>query len=68
MVTELPSVLGLSAGALERWTPRPPFRVPNGTTFRFTGPLFAHLNLPIPDDVDAFWRGRIQLCTSAPPA
>jgi UDP:flavonoid glycosyltransferase YjiC (YdhE family) len=57
MVTELPAVLGLSTEALHEWTPRPPFRVPDGTTFRFTGPLFAHLDLPIPEDVDAFLDG-----------
>lgn len=57
MVTELPAVLGLSAEDLEQWTPRRPFRVRSGTTFRFTGPLFAQLDVPVPDDVAAFLDG-----------
>lgn len=57
MVTDLPEVLNLSAEALEQWTPRPPFRVRRGTTFRFTGPLYAELDLPIADDVEAFLDG-----------
>ncbi len=54
MVTELPQVLGLPADALEGWTPRLPFRVRRGTTFRFTGPLYAELDVPMPEDVDTF--------------
>lgn len=54
LVTDLPEVVGLSAEALEQWQPRWPFRVRPGTTFRFTGPLFAQLDLPVPPEVDAF--------------
>ena len=57
LVTEAPEVLGLSVEAIERWRPRWPFRVRSGTTFRLTGPLFAHLDLPVPPDVDAFLDG-----------
>lgn len=54
LVTDLPEVVGLSAPQLEGWEPTWPFRVRAGTTFRFTGPLFARLDLPVPDVVDAF--------------
>lgn len=54
MVTELPDVLGLPAQTLEGWKPRRPFRVRSGTTFRFTGPLYAELDVPMPEQVAAF--------------
>lgn len=54
LVTEVPEVLGLAASDVEGWRPRWPFRVRGGTTFRFTGPLFARLDRPVPPDVDAF--------------
>jgi len=54
LVTELPEVLGLSVQDLERWRPRWPLRVRKGTTFRYTGPLYARLDLPVPAEVDAF--------------
>ncbi|GAA4402795.1 hypothetical protein GCM10023168_13710 [Fodinibacter luteus] len=57
LVTDLPAVLGLSEHELERWEPRWPFRLRPGTTFRFTGPLFAHLDLPVPPAVDEFLDG-----------
>lgn len=54
LVTDLPEVLGLSAADLEQWRPRWPLRVRPGTTFRWTGPLYARLNLPVPADVTRF--------------
>lgn len=57
MVTELPDVLGLSAEALEQWTPRRPLRTRRGSTFRFTGPLYAQFDVPVPGDVEAFLEG-----------
>lgn len=57
LVTELPQVLGLSAHDLQQWRPRWPLRVRTGTTFRFTGPLYARLDLPVPADVDVFLDG-----------
>lgn len=58
MVTELPAVLGLPAPDLESWRPRWPFRVRTGTTFRYTGPLYARLDVPVPDAVEAFLERR----------
>ncbi len=57
MVTEVPEVLGMPTRTLEGWTPRRSLRRRRHTTFRFTGPLFAELDLPIPDDVTAFLAG-----------
>lgn len=54
LVTDLPEVLGLSTQDLENWRPRWPLRVRAGTTFRYTGPLYARLDLPVPAEVDAF--------------
>ena len=54
LVTDLPEALGISAQDLEQWRPRWPLRVRAGTTFRWTGPLYARLDLPVPADVDAF--------------
>jgi UDP:flavonoid glycosyltransferase YjiC (YdhE family) len=41
LIPEVPQVLGVPAGEL-------------GDRFRYTGPLFAHLDLPVPDRVSAF--------------
>ncbi len=57
LVTDLPAVVGLSTSELDRWRPGRSARVPKGCTFRFTGPLYARLDLPIPDDVQAFLEG-----------
>lgn len=57
LVTELPKVLGLPTHDLEQWRPRWPLRVRAGTTFRYTGPLYARLDLPVPGAVDAFLDG-----------
>lgn len=54
LVTDLPEVLGLSTHDLEHWRPRWPLRVRAGTTFCYTGPLYARLDLPVPPAVDDF--------------
>lgn len=54
MVTELPEVLGLPDHALQTWAPRRSLRTRRPSTFRFTGPLYAKLDVPVPDDVEAF--------------
>lgn len=53
LVTDVPEVLGLPADALARWTPRRPAAYRPGTRLRYTGPLFARLDLPIPPAVEA---------------
>jgi UDP:flavonoid glycosyltransferase YjiC (YdhE family) len=57
LVTDLPEVVGVPAEAAEGWRPRWPYRVRSGTTFRWTGPLFAKLDQPVPPDVEAFLQG-----------
>ena len=57
MVTDVPEVLGIPAASLEGWRPRRSRRARRTTTFRYTGPLFAELDLPVPGDVSAFLDG-----------
>ena len=54
LVTEVPEVLGITAAEIESWVPTPTGRYRPGTRMRCTGPLFAHLDAPVPDDVEAF--------------
>lgn len=54
LVTELPQILGMSNQDLENWKPKWPFRGASGSSFRFTGPLYARLDLPVPPEVEAF--------------
>lgn len=66
LVTELPEVLGLPAAMLEQWQPRWPYRVRSGTSFRWTGPLYAKLNLPVSPEVEAFLQGSEPVVYVAP--
>ena len=54
LVTEVPEVLGVTAAEIESWVPAPAGRYRPGTRMRCTGPLFAHLDAPVPDYVQAF--------------
>jgi UDP:flavonoid glycosyltransferase YjiC (YdhE family) len=54
LVTDLPEVVGVPAQRMQSWRARWPTRVRPGTTYRFTGPLFAALDLPVPADVSRF--------------
>lgn len=66
LVTELPEMLGLPASTLEQWRPRWPYRARSGTSFRWTGPLYAKLNMPIPSDVESFLQGSEPVVYLAP--
>lgn len=55
LVPEIPEVLGIPAAQLEAW--RPNRRYWPTTRLRYTGPLFAHLPLPVPEQVDRFLAG-----------
>jgi UDP:flavonoid glycosyltransferase YjiC (YdhE family) len=57
LVTDVPEVLGVPRADVDGWTPRDPGRYRPGTRLRYTGPLFAHLDLAVPDDVRAFLAG-----------
>ena len=52
LVTDVPEILGVSAETLESWSPHRGYRA--GTTLRYSGPLYARLNLPVPERVERF--------------
>jgi UDP:flavonoid glycosyltransferase YjiC (YdhE family) len=52
LVPEIPEVLGISAADLTAWRPGKGYR-PN-SRLTAVGPLFAHLNIPLPDRVQKF--------------
>lgn len=53
LVPEIPEVLGIPAAELEAWRPRRgPYRP--ATRLCYTGPLFAHFDIPMPDEVTQF--------------
>ncbi|NUT33133.1 MAG: hypothetical protein HOV79_08675 [Hamadaea sp.] len=56
LVTDVPEVLGLARSDVDGWRPRKPRHYRSGTRLRYTGPLFAHLAIPTPADVDEFLR------------
>jgi len=57
LVTDVPELLGLPRAEVDGWTPRDPRRYRPGTRLRYTGPLYAHLDLAVPDQVRAFLAG-----------
>jgi UDP:flavonoid glycosyltransferase YjiC (YdhE family) len=72
LVPEIPEVVGISAAELEAWRPkrRSPYRP--GTRLRYTGPLFAHFDLPVPAEVERFLAADsgpvvyVALCSTGP--
>ncbi|MEH1124213.1 glycosyltransferase [Micromonospora sp. CPCC 206061] len=70
LVPESPDVLGVAPADLEAWRPGRGYRP--GTRLRYTGPLFAHLDMPLPPAVDAFLDGNDPVVyvavNSSPPA
>ncbi|HTT14086.1 MAG TPA: hypothetical protein VMG60_24735 [Burkholderiaceae bacterium] len=54
LVTDVPEILGIERATLESWAPGPGGRYRPGTSLRYTGPLFARLDLPVPDRVERF--------------
>lgn len=52
LVPEVPEVLGISAAELAAWTPSRGYRP--GSRLTAVGPLFAHLDLPLPARVQQF--------------
>lgn len=54
LVPEIPEVLGIPADELEAWHPAGRRQYRPGTRLRYSGPLFAHLDVPLPDHVAAF--------------
>jgi UDP:flavonoid glycosyltransferase YjiC (YdhE family) len=54
LVTEAPEILGIPAAELEAWTPRRPEALRGNPRLRYVGPIFAELDLPIPERVERF--------------
>ena len=54
LVTDTAEVLGISDTALAAWQPRRPQAYRAGTRLVATGPLYARLDLPVPDAVQPF--------------
>ena len=54
LVTDVPQVLGIPAAELQAWRPRRPQAYRPDSRLVYTGPLFAKLDLPLPDAVRAF--------------
>ncbi|ROO87368.1 UDP:flavonoid glycosyltransferase YjiC (YdhE family) [Actinocorallia herbida] len=70
LVPEIPEVVGIPAAEMAAWRPGRGYRP--GTALRYTGPLFAHLDVPVPEPVARFLDGPGPLVyvalTSTPPA
>jgi UDP:flavonoid glycosyltransferase YjiC (YdhE family) len=54
LVTDLPEILGISRETMERWQPPPGNGYRAGTTLRYTGPLYARWDVPVPSRVERF--------------
>jgi UDP:flavonoid glycosyltransferase YjiC (YdhE family) len=54
LVTEAPEVLGIPAAEIAAWSPAGRRGYRPETRLRCTGPLFAHLDVPVPDRVERF--------------
>jgi UDP:flavonoid glycosyltransferase YjiC (YdhE family) len=54
LVPEIPEVLGVPAAEIERWEPAPGSPYRPGSRMRCTGPLYARLDLPVPEPVERF--------------
>jgi UDP:flavonoid glycosyltransferase YjiC (YdhE family) len=54
LVTDVPEILGVSCDTLEGWRPRRGSGYRPATRLRYTGPLYARLNVPVPERVDRF--------------
>ena len=54
LVTDLPEVLGISPAALEAWRPGWFGGYRRSTRLVYGGPIFARLELPVPERVEAF--------------
>jgi UDP:flavonoid glycosyltransferase YjiC (YdhE family) len=56
LITEAPEVYGVSDREMEDWRPHGSAYWPS-TRFRYTGPLFAELDLPVPDRIEKVLAG-----------
>ncbi len=54
LVTDLPEVFGVPRDEVDGWVPRPAASYRPGAKLRYTGPLFARLDVPVPPRVERF--------------
>jgi UDP:flavonoid glycosyltransferase YjiC (YdhE family) len=54
LVTDVPEVFGVPRADVDGWVPRPASAYRPGARLRYTGPLFAHLDVPVPERVERF--------------
>lgn len=54
LVTDIPELVGIPREALEGWAPRHPECFRSAHALRYTGPLYAKLDRPIPEHVSRF--------------
>ena len=57
LVTDLPDLVGVPADEMAAWCPVAPGPYRERTRLVYTGPLYARLDLPVPDAVQAFLDG-----------
>jgi UDP:flavonoid glycosyltransferase YjiC (YdhE family) len=57
LVTDVPELLGITASAIDGWRPRDPAPYRAGTRLKLVGPIFAHLDVPLPDRVERLLAG-----------
>lgn len=57
LVTDVPEILGVSAQAMDAWRPQPARAYRTGTTLTYVGPMFARLDIPVPEAVRPFLDG-----------
>ena len=55
-MTEAPDVYGVTDDEMEQWRPHGEAYWPS-TRFRYTGPLFAEFDLPLPADIERVLKG-----------
>ena len=71
LVTDLPELLGIDRERVDNWSPRARSGYRAGTSLRYTGPLFAKLDVPLSERVERFVNAQGALAyvalTSSPP-
>ncbi|TDW79540.1 UDP:flavonoid glycosyltransferase YjiC (YdhE family) [Kribbella sp. VKM Ac-2566] len=54
LITDTPEVFGVPRHDVDGWVPKPARSYRSGARLRYTGPLFAHFDVPVPARVDSF--------------
>ncbi|MEU8222466.1 hypothetical protein [Kribbella sp. NPDC048915] len=54
LITDIPEVFGVPRDEVDGWIPKPAASYRSNARLRYTGPLFAHFDLPVPDRVERF--------------